>query len=703
MGRFSVPARAALVACVLALAAAPAPAQRLGGGSAETPALDLAGRSYVEQVMVEIEGEVTTIAEAERGAGEERRAALRALINYRIITLELLGQGLAGGEGGNVAILAGLRMTYGREAVDAGVLRADDGAAPRVLTEAERRTLERFNDLAVERAGRIRTHDVDALDEHLPGILAPLWSFFTDADPTTAASYWPRRAGSAAESEPAPDAERLASLRRRAVAADLAPEALEGLVEMIDFVERGGRFREFRSAAAGVERDVVAVLDLVSALAVPRGFDEAIPGCRGRLVEIVVDLGSPAARADGRRALQRLVALNELMDEIVALRELGSEVTPLVEAVAFLCAEAGTNDRRVETCRRVVRRMTAYRRLEMDDAPAALRGVQRRLVRAYEDAERALLDELSGVVAAERPAADPALASLIADHRRRLEDLERTGRMRAWIDSVARIVPAQQRAFEGQIKRWSTSLVDPQRREAALEKLEEFERQHDRFAPVPFERALRSGESAVVTATGGENERLVALIDEERLRWARAWCRGEQGGAAGRRLALIAELTETIGESADLIALGDEIVQMNRWGAWTTPETLLNRLAADLPGRLKLATAAVVSGRDDGVGEQLALLEADAALARLAGACTLALLDRLEPLDAGPPATLGPLLAPPSGDAWMEPARGRLATLCRLAVELEFAAMHDRTADVELLRRRVDALATALMEETVAP
>jgi hypothetical protein len=693
-----------MIGCLLVLGAVPVNAQRFGGSQAPTHIPDLGGRSTIRQIMVEIEGEITTIAEAERGADDRRRPGLRALINYRIIAIELLEQGLGGGDSGSVAILAGLRMIYGRPAVDIGILRTDDGTTPRMLTKDEARLLVRFNDLAVERAEHIRTYDVDALDEHLPAILEPLWTFVAGPDPSAAVAYWPPGAGDVSGGEPIPDVDRIASLRARVAEAPLAPEAIAGLAELLDFLERGKRFREFRSAASAIERDVATVLELAAAFARPRGFDEATQaGCGERLASVVEDLRSPAARSDGRRALAHLVRLNGLMDDVAELRDAGADVDSLAPVIAGLCASDGGTGRGVSTCGGIVRRMAASRELDADETPAALRGARRRLHQAYEEAERAVLDALPALVAAERPGADPALASLLADQKQRLSDLQRLGRMRSWIDSIARIIPGQQRTFEGQIKRWSAALVDPQRRAAAVEALEDFERQHDRFAPVPFEHALRAGERAAVTATGGEHERLMALIDEERLLWARAWCRGERGGAAGRRLDLIAHLTERIGESADLITLGNEIVKLNRWGAWTTPETLLNRLSADLPGRLKLATAAVVSGRDNGVADQLELLEADAALARLAGACTRELLVSLEEAEGGPAATLGPLVAAPPADAWMAAERGRFASLCRLAIELEYATSLDRTADIRALRSAVDALATELTETMAAP
>ncbi|MHC5114136.1 MAG: hypothetical protein ACYTGP_06880, partial [Planctomycetota bacterium] len=118
---------------------------------------------------------------------------------------------------------------------------------------------------------------------------------------------------------------------------------------------------------------------------------------------------------------------------------------------------------------------------------------------------------------------------------------------------------------------------------------------------------------------------------------------------------------------------------LNRWAAWEVPGPVLRRSIADLPTRLKLATAAAVRGDDEAVAAELDHVDPNAPLAQLVSLLGRHLHDALTALPDGAAGAIGQMVTPPPADAqWLE-HRAALAALCRLAAEAETARRHERT------------------------
>ena len=343
-------------------------------------------------------------------------------------------------------------------------------------------------------------------------------------------------------------------------------------------------------------------------------------------------------------------------------------------------------------------RMIAYRELERAALARELRVVHRRLDDRYRASERALLAAIPAVTTSPDAFSDPALVSVVADHKQYLEDLGRLGKLPKWVNAISVIQPRAAGAFAGQTRRLSQWLLDPNRRPDAIRVLDRFERQLQAYYPLPFEEALRRGEEEAVIATGGLHLRLVDTIDRQRKRWAQAWAAGG-GPDADDRMALLLQLTQTMADTVEVLRLGGDGLVLNRWAAWELAPEGTAKSASDLPNRLKLATAAAIDDDPEGLQRQLDRIGAEAPPAMLMGRLTALLADELNALPSGAISIMGQSVGPPPPGAWMLDRRREIADLCRYAMEHDYARSTGRDELADRLAAHVNGLAVELLRD----
>src|SRR4030095_16628808 len=182
--------------------------------------------------------------------------------------------------------------------------------------------------------------------------------------------------------------------------------------------------------------------------------------------------------------------------------------------------------------------------------------------------------------------------------------------------------------FEKQALKMGRGLLDPNRRPDSIAAMSELERQLGLFAELPFEAHLRDGDAGAATATGALHAQLLAVIKQQRQKWAQAWGDGNATSDAGNRMMQLYRLTSAMADMADIARGGgggeggDDADLLNRWSGWMLDPALFRRPMADVSSRLKLATAAAVQGDDNGLSQQLERIDRDAPLVKLVRRCT---------------------------------------------------------------------------------
>jgi hypothetical protein len=665
------------------LGGAPGPQVLELGGDTVPPALERPTRAQV--LTAELEEEIAERITREPEASSLQRLVLRASVNVRVIAADLLTVGDESEGGGSEAVLAGLTLADGRDAID-GLLqelvdRRAVGAGEQATLDAARDALRQFNEDAVRRAESIRTADPVRLDRGVPAILSSLAEAVIALGGVDAVSHWPAAARVAATGpaagDPDGDGAEPAVLRARLAGSTLPAETATLLEEILDYLDRAEPFADLRAIAAGYRRTVARVLRLEDGLVAAAWLPaETAASFRRRLHRALVLFRDPSTRDRGQRRLDELDASRRTMERITELAT-GRRVDINAVQEAFLALDglssrAGDSETTVDQLAmldRVVDRMIEFRRMPPLATGQRLQAVYRQLERRYRDAEEALLEELRTISLDDSALADPAFASLLNDHRRSLDDLRRVQLVPGWVDTVSLISPPSARRFTGTARQWCERLLDQSRRPETVALMAAFEGELRSYYPLPFERELRAGSGPAVQATGGFNEPLVAVLDSRRRAWIDAWAAGAVDDGTARSMRLAARLTRLMEDTAPIFRLGGDATVLNAWAAWELPPGSLTRVLSELPSRVKLAVASVIEGNDDALERQLGQIAESAPVAQLLGRLSGRLEPVLDGLPVGAASTIGQLLHPPPSDAWLILHRRAFADLCRYAVE----------------------------------
>jgi hypothetical protein len=634
---------------------------------------------------------------------------VRASLNCRIIAAELIGQGADAGRDGAVSTLIGLRLAHGRAAID-GVL-LDIAAAfrddPNGLEEIGPRTIEfirRFNDNALDLAETMRTLDATELDTSVPRVLAPLVAAVTPFLDGPPVSHWPLAAGAATPVAATP-AQTFEMLEASLAGCPMRDDTRAALATVLDFLKRGAHYPELTPQVEAGRRRVADVLEAVQRFARASWLDETTATeYADRLHAALSMYADPSRRRAAGARLTRLAAVSLVVDRVTTLDGKGLPARRV--AAAVVAADHSADDPSVPGDVAVANlghlagifdRMIDYRTRPAVDLPRDLRVVHQKLARLYETAEDALIDGLAVLADDPDPFTHPATATLVSEHAQYLRDLDRLRQAPAWIETVTSLEPRATASFQRQLRRMSNGLLDTNRRPDAVRAMDHFEQQRAMFVPMPFESELASAAEPAIVASGGLASELLDVIAATRRAWAESWGRGDAASAAANDLLVLYRLTRRMEDAVELIRLEGATPIVDRWAAWEMPRPLLSRASAEIPTRLKLATASAVAGRGREVVEQLGEIDREAPMVLLVGRLSVELGPALDPLPGGVTALLGQLVSAPSPNAWMLERRADLAALCRYAVEADVLREQGREEEAEAVQRYVNAVATDLL------
>ena len=677
------------------------------------PALGI--RTYAAQLARTLQQEMTDLASAAQGSMTVIEAVARGRIKFRLVAARLLEQGDDAGHAGSTTVLAGVRLARGRTDVDELLVRLVSSPEDH---EPARAALSRFNSPSIVWSTEPDTGNPENLDAALAVHLAPLAEAIRLLAPGETVNHWitsgevPAHAG---ETDQATLQEMLDVLAALASRTELPGDGPDALRRTTEFLMRGAEFHDFRPRIRVYARLLTEALQL--AVEVDRATwldDDLRVTCRTIITAAIVQFSTRDTREIGARRLQRLADSRDVIRRIAVLYDVAREAAPgrsrsrtpafdmepVTRAFAAIVTAAGVDTPgarpNVARLEGTLDLMIAYRELKTPALARDLRNSWRKLHDGYQRTERAIVDALPRLTTSPDALADPALASLAADHRRYLEDLQRLESLPRWLEIIRQTSPRAAGPFGGRVRKIIADLGDLARRRHAIEAIDDLDRRMRACFPMPFEDRLIDGDRAAIIATGGLNEQLAAEIVRQRRDWAAAWGAGDEQ-IAQRRLDMLQQLTSIMATTAPLLERGADADLLNRWAAWELDPVSIARLVGDLGSRLKLATTAATTGDDSALAEQLDRIRASEA------ALLATLLETLQApiwaLPSGALSIIGQSISGPTPDAWMLGHRRELADLCRYTMELEHARTTGREQLAMALSPWIDGLAATLLKE----
>jgi hypothetical protein len=693
-------------------AAAPAPPPSLGLGT------------YAADLSRLLKQEMKDIAAAGEGRDPVAQTIALTSIKFRDLAVRLLDGGDDAGQAGSTAVLAGVRLVRGRGEIDALLARV---AGPDVLDGPAHAALRRYVEPGHAWSTEPDPDDPGALDAALAEHLEPLALAVRLLVPGETANHWITpsqvRPGPQRPAEPGLG-ELLGVLVGVADTTELGDEGSVALRQIIEYLQRGASFEQF------VPQVREYAMLLTDAMALWTQLDTAAwlsdvqrSTCRAIIIAAIVQVADEQTRAQGVDRLRRLADARRIIRRISQLNDTARaaargrtrrdapriDMEPVTRAFGAVVMAAGDNpgdgSPQVDRLGAILDRMIAYRELSTPALTRELRHAWRKLHHDYERTERGILDALPQLATTPGAMADPALASLVADHRQYLDDLRRLQSLPLWLETIRQAAPRAAGPFGGRLRRLIGDLGAPSRRHAAVQAIDRLDRRMKSYFPMPFEQRLIDGDRAAIIASGGLHEQLAVEIDRQRRAWVAAWGAGmaaESGatgdaGDAGRRLETLHRLTQIMADSARLLEADADAIALDRWAAWELDPATIERIGADLRNRLRLASKAAVDHDDAGLTEQVARVRAGLT------ALISALLARLEipvaDLPAGPLSIVGQCVVGPTPAAWLLGQRRELADLCRYTMEMEFARTTGRAQLAGSLGAWIDDLASTLMKE----
>lgn len=470
----------------------------------------------------------------------------------------------------------------------------------------------------------------------------------------------------------------------------------EHLSDIADALERGWAFAEWRPRIMRWHELLRSAPEYIAELMDADWLeDESRSQGAQRLERTLSAFRDPLRRASGEKHLLALRAETRVLHAITALQQStihAVNVDPLRASLLRLrehSSAAEDHDRLTERLiwlAAIVDRMNQLRRAapaDFDAQPARL-DVRREVLRirsviaksAFE-AERAMLASLEHLTANPRAAnADPALATLLTDFLMRAEDLSRLDRIERWTQVVTLIHPESVPAFSDRTRELARMLADPVLRVEAASVMDRIENDMSRYWPMPFESELRRRSPVARDAAANLNQELLEEITRLRAQWARELAGGEFAGEASRRLQLVWQLTKAMEDMAELMRVGDDLSRLSGDALWVPQTYAACSLERILP-RLRRAVQAAIEDNEQQLLRHLRATNRFGAPARLIGRLIAA--------------------AGEAGSAHEQDPS--VASFCRYAAELAYAAGHDHQHVAESLQEYLDRLAAIILDD----
>ena len=685
----------------------------LDGAGTAPPSLGLG--TYAADLSRIVQQEMKDIAAESVGRDPVAQTIALTSIKFRDLAVRLLDQGDDAGPAGSTAVLAGVRLVRGRVEIDALLASIAD---PQNLEGPAHAAVRRY--VAPGHAWNTEpdSDDPGALDTALAEHLEPLAVAVRLLVPGATVNHWittsqvrrdPQR-----PAEPALD-ELLGVLVGMADTTQLSDEGRVALGEVLEKLQRGASFEQFRAQVREYAILLTDALALWSQLDTAQWLsDDQRSTCRAIITAAIVQVADKQTSRQGVDRLRRLAESRQIIRRISKLHRTARaaapgrsrrdapriDMEPVTRAFGAVVTadpdDPGAGSPQVDRLAAILDRMIAYRELSTPALTREMRHAWRKLHHDYERTERGILDALPQLATTPGAMSDPALASLVADHRQYLEDLRRLQSLPLWQETIRHAAPRASGPFGGQLRRLIGDLGTPSRRHAAVQAIDRLDRQMKSYFPLPFEQRLIDGDLAAIIATGGLHEQLAAEIDRQRRVWLAAWGARDPGDE-GTRMETLYRLLQIMADSARLLEADADAIALDRWGAWELDPATMQRISTDLRNRLRLASKAAVDHDQGGLAEQVSRIRAGET------ALISALLARLEApladLPAGPLSIVGQCVVGPTPAAWLLGQRRELADLCRYTMEMEFARTTGRAQLAGNLETWIDDLATTLMKE----
>ncbi len=489
---------------------------------------------------------------------------------------------------------------------------------------------------------------------------------------------------------------------------------------------------------------------LIDAAAILRPPPDALPeSAHTKLVHrfaiAAEDFTDKATRTTARADLEtlaRFAALLQQADQLQLTRSQAETVrdtfVSLAEAVAAGASGAPARLRNTETAVVLLARLASAG--SERDLARELRPGWRILT---EDAARthdALLAALPRLAAAPNAMTDPALAAIVASHRRALDDLTALQTISHWLGTwlqqpatTSPFLPnapggpatnpqdgqAARRLAAARVLSLCQSLGREREKSDALTALRAFAADLRDLGEVPLEAQLPRRRPDLHHLTGGRAEDLARHIDATRTGWLFAWATagsgrdtGDDPAALAAHLRALHALTTALADAAALLDLraaaggGGPVPRAEAsfgllgFSGAAASRAVTIRLSDEAGSALPQFTAAAIEGRD-GLPERLAVYarehQAHALIARLHRACAASGLVYC------PPYVLAATPRPLWSGAWLGHREADLAAISRYLEEYAHAAAEGENTFARQLLDYVNIRAGELLDELPPP
>lgn len=418
----------------------------------------------------------------------------------------------------------------------------------------------------------------------------------------------------------------------------------------------------------------------------------------------IKQLATEADRDAGITALRRLARLGVLAARVDTLDD-----NPAVKRVRSALVQAmsapDTEARQLEAFDRVLDLDLA--RGKLPDEKALIRQVRpawRVLGAGLKASEQKLEGALPEVLTHVDAMTDPGVASIIASHRRAIQDMEVLASLNtAMIGDAA---PGTRASAEPAVaERWKRvadrvfklgqELSKPDTKDTALTALRQMAQEIGNFTTLPGEESLREAvrlarlaaeknepppNSAWSVLTGGKASALLSEISDRRGGWLAGWDKAGYAGSKGdvERLAALRGLMAVLEDAAAITTAGDAdfipaYAALQAWPGWELSDDGFRAIAGGLSGQTAGATLAIVNGDAGKCASLVETIRSERAAALLAGRLAREGAGRgLKALGLDG-AALYEVGAGGPGAGWMAASADEIADVCRYAEEAAVA------------------------------
>jgi len=655
---------------------------------------------YVPLLVHELQAELDAAAQQSDHAHQE--AAAQAKRALRKLASELLALGDRNRSCGETLVLWGITLTRHRELLDDWI---DEQTRTNLLCPNALEQLSgNIDDWLKDSADRGVSHAM----RRVPELLKPLADAAgLGANPDVVWSWLEQhhfREAADANELMIKDLLRWPGDLDSRIKADDLPETLrQDLTEVMQFLRSGLAYADLRPFIKDYQRYVAILLtaaDVIRRVSWLSPEEKEDLTCR-----VTAAAALFKDRATRRQAISRIEMLlpaSRLIWLIDFLRDDAAVMVvlkPVVLRVLVIADPGKAGSPEATTIDRLIKLVTTL--LEARDLkpsrsriPGEYREAERAVAKSYRLAEAAVMDHLAALMLEDGWKADPAMASLLEAHQKRLADLKLVNEAPSMAGSVGRIDPKSGPDFAALVRKACDQLTRPATQAEGHAFLSRF-----RSEAIEFSNSRHEGfelmDRKFDDLRGGLEKELKALREEWRRLWAEAWSFNKPGNEVAS-LRMLNRLDDTIA-IVNLIRNHPQAAgAFNGWAAWEMPPRLTdNKLEAVVAG-CKLASATAVESGPTAISPLLDRMENDLPMLELSARLSAAVGNRFGTGDDAA-SVIRQIVEQPVAGAWDQSHRTALATLSRIAFETWHARQTGRAELAITLEREMNKQARALL------